>query len=231
MKKVYLLSTEHLEDSLWFRNDEDFKVGMNYVAVQAAECPHVDVYSFVLMSNHVHFVLYGEKESVTNFVNRFKHRYSMHLNHKYGTGSFLRRNPVHAEVLPSEDEAVEKGIAYVHMNPVAANICAHASQYPWGSGNSIFLPSPAKGTPFGSLSLRAKRRLFHSHCRDIPNDWIVGADGYIPQTPGVREKLTGIPGPDHSCRPAGPVPEFIPKRYIPRVNTCRTIRVGTTINI
>ena len=33
-KKIWLVSTDHLEDGLWFREEDDFKVGMNYVAVQ-----------------------------------------------------------------------------------------------------------------------------------------------------------------------------------------------------
>ena len=51
MKKIYLLSTDHLEDGLWFRDDEDFCVAMNYVAIQAASSPEVAVLAFILMSN------------------------------------------------------------------------------------------------------------------------------------------------------------------------------------
>ena len=36
MRKCYLVSTDHLEEGLWFRDDEDFITGMNYVAIQAA---------------------------------------------------------------------------------------------------------------------------------------------------------------------------------------------------
>ena len=43
MKKIYLLTTAHLEDGLWFRDEEDFKVAMNYLAIQAACCPEVIV--------------------------------------------------------------------------------------------------------------------------------------------------------------------------------------------
>ena len=46
MKDFYLLTTEHLESCLWFRDEDDFKVAMNYVAIQAACCPDVDVLAF-----------------------------------------------------------------------------------------------------------------------------------------------------------------------------------------
>ena len=33
MRKYYLVTTEHLEESLWFRDEEDFATGMNHVAI------------------------------------------------------------------------------------------------------------------------------------------------------------------------------------------------------
>ena len=50
------LSSSHLEDRIWFRDDEDFKVGMNCVALAAVKTG-AGVVVFVLMSNHVHFLL------------------------------------------------------------------------------------------------------------------------------------------------------------------------------
>ena len=43
MIRVYLISTSHLEDCLWFMDEEDFRVAMNYVAIQAASSPEVAV--------------------------------------------------------------------------------------------------------------------------------------------------------------------------------------------
>ena len=68
MRKYYLVTTEHLEESLWFRDNEDFVTGMNYVAIQAALMPEVVVLVFILMSNHVLFVLYGIRADVEAFV-------------------------------------------------------------------------------------------------------------------------------------------------------------------
>ncbi len=177
-KKIWLVSTDHLEDGLWFREEDDFKVGMNYVAVQVL-LSGVVVLAFVLMSNHVHFVLYGTRAEVLDFINGYKMRYSHYLRHKYGLQEFLRNNGLDLMEIPEDEpEALEKVIAYVHMNSVAANICQHASQYPWGSGGAFFDPNPAKGRPLGDLSLRARRRVLHcSH--DLPDRWILGDGGYI----------------------------------------------------
>jgi len=55
-------------DRLWFRDDEDFRVAMNYVAI-AAFLSGILVLSFILMSNHVHFVVSGNREKVLLFMN------------------------------------------------------------------------------------------------------------------------------------------------------------------
>ena len=36
---ICFCTTEHLEDGLWFRDEEDFKVGMNHVAIESSY-PH-----------------------------------------------------------------------------------------------------------------------------------------------------------------------------------------------
>ena len=179
MIRIYLLSTEHLESGLWFRDEEDFKVAMNYVAIQAALCQEVVVLAFILMSNHVHFVLKGRREVVEAFVNSFKARYSLYLQKKYGVNEFLRRNHVDVKYIPYEDEAVERAIAYVQMNCVAANICAYANQYKWGTGDVFFNPNVVRGKRLGDMTERSVSKLLHSEKQVIPPDWIVGEDGYI----------------------------------------------------
>ena len=179
MRKLWLVTTEHLNVGLWFRDEEDFRVGMNFVAVQA-HVSAVVVLSFILMSNHLHFVLAAASEKEAEaFILALKHRYSLYLRHKYGIKEFLRGNGVKVDRLFPEDEDPEKAIAYVQMNCVAANICSHPSQYPWGTGNLYFNRTTPVGQPLGSLSKRARKRLLHSDIDTIPGHWSVGADGYI----------------------------------------------------
>jgi REP element-mobilizing transposase RayT len=70
-KAYWLVTTEHLKKGLWFRDDEDYRVGMNYVAI-ASFVYGVMVLAFVLMSNHVHFVLYCTEEEARAFINEFR---------------------------------------------------------------------------------------------------------------------------------------------------------------
>ena len=178
MKKCYLITTAHLEDGLWFLEKEDFHTGMNYVAIQASRS-NVIVLAFILMSNHLHFILYGSWEDVQDFINGLKSRYAKYFYNKYGQRELLRRNEVDYREVSAEDESLERAIAYVQMNCVAANICMYPHQYPWGTGNSFFNPSQGEGRRLGDLSKRSRIRLFHSESVELPKNWIICRDGYI----------------------------------------------------
>ena len=185
MKQYFLISTDHLEDSLWFRDEEDFVVGMNMVAVQASISDAI-VLAFILMSNHVHFVLYGTEKEAIEFINRYKGRYSQYYRRKWGVKEFLRLNHADIQVLPNTLETLERAIAYVLMNCVAANICAHPTQYPWGCGNCFFkvdIKGATNTIPGGrrvkDLSKRALARLLHSDAESLPGEWIISDAGYV----------------------------------------------------
>ncbi|MBR4443866.1 MAG: transposase [Clostridia bacterium] len=175
--QVWLVTTDHLTDRIWFRDDEDFKVGMNLVAVLACFFP-VEVLAFTLMSNHVHFVLAGSCEQVKRFINEFKRRYAQHMRRKYDVKEFLRENDVDIRPLDGMEESQEWGIAYVQMNCVAANICLSPADYRWGTGNAFFRATPSRGRRLDTFSGRARKRLLHSE-QELPPHLIVGEDGYI----------------------------------------------------
>lgn len=173
----FLVSTEHLTDSLWFRDNEDFTVCMNYIAITAFRTG-VTVLAFVLMSNHVHFVLRGDAAQVRKFIFILKKMFSRYCRIKYGKPESLRHNGIDIRELNLEDEAIERAIAYVLMNPVSANICLHATQYRWGSGSVYFSDIEVSGTPLGLVSKRMKKAILHSHII-LPNEYILTTDGYI----------------------------------------------------
>ncbi len=189
MRRDYLVTTEHLEEALWFRDDEDFATGMNYVAIQAALSSTVSVLAFILMSNHVHFVIHGTRKGAEAFVNGFKRRYSLYLSKKYGVNEFLRRNRLDIKEISEEDaEAMERTIAYVQMNCVAANICLYPSQYPWGTGNVFFRAGGvadlagrmSRCRRLSDLSGRERIRLLHSgEALILSDEWMLSDAGFV----------------------------------------------------
>lgn len=176
----WLVTTEHLKDRLWFRDEEDFKVGMNQVAVLAATIS-VQVLAFILMSNHVHFVLGGTKDDATDFITAFKKRFSQYYAKKYSAKEFLRENEVDFRELNLNDESLERAIAYVQMNSVAANICLSPSGYPWGTGGLFFNENKTKGKAIGELSKRECIKLLRSRAL-LPSGYIVSEGIVLPSS-------------------------------------------------
>ena len=79
---LFLVNTNHLSEGLWFRDDDDFKAGMNYVALETAKSG-VRVLAFILMSNHVHFLLECNKWESEEFITNIKRKYSLYYRRRY----------------------------------------------------------------------------------------------------------------------------------------------------
>jgi REP element-mobilizing transposase RayT len=178
MRKIFwLVTTDHLTDRIWFKDDEDFKAAMNIVAVLST-MKGVYIISFILMSNHVHFVLGCDRDLAETFITRFKKMYSQYYSKKYGSCELLRDNAVDFQQIVIGDESFERGVAYVLMNSVAARICLHASKYPWGAGACFFNPTPVTGTRIGDMSARARMKILRSRV-SVPEDYTINERGYV----------------------------------------------------
>lgn len=171
------ISTSHLEKSIWFKDDEDFTVGMNYIAI-AAYLANVRVIAFILMSNHIHVLVECPMDSAIEFINKYKKLYSFYYRRKYGVKELLRKNSADFQEVGLEPESLERVIAYILMNCVAARICLHPSGYKWGSCNSFFNSNKPKGTQIGKLRSQERRKKLRSW-KYVPKNWIICDDGYI----------------------------------------------------
>ena len=204
-EEYWLISTDHLEKQLLFKETEDFVVGMNYVAVWTFKC-RVRVLAFVLMSNHIHLVAMCGRDSSSSFADCFKREYGRFLFNKYGDVEALRRNRVDIREVSLDGEALERAIAYVHMNSVAANICANSFDYPWGTGGCFFGKNSVMGIGgggsgsgqggggvpggrfIGEMSARERYRVLHTKA-DVPPGWVVCEMGYIIPSSYVQVEL------------------------------------------
>ena len=178
MCRVYLITTEHLDKGLWFLDEADFVAGMNFLAINAFQSK-VTVLAFILMSNHLHIIVQGDYDDVVLFIERLKGCHSRYLHNKYGFKEYLRRSGVDVREVENKNESIERAVAYVQMNCVAANICSHPTQYQWGTGNLFFNPTKASGLSLKDLSKRRRIRILHSCADNIPLDWKIGREGYI----------------------------------------------------
>ena len=175
--RFFFVTTDHFEGKIWFRDKSDYVVGMNYVAV-ISFAKRIKVIAFILMSNHVHLLLQCTKEEARGFIATFKSLYGKYYCQKYGTKRFMYRNKVDIREITLDNEALERVVAYIQMNSVAARICLEAGGYKWGTGAYFFNDNLPSGRRLGDMSYRSQIRLLKSNIK-LPQDWRISEDGYI----------------------------------------------------
>lgn len=176
---VWHLCTPGERQTVIFRNDEDYVFGMTLVAMCAHDCPDVQIITFELMSNHVHFVICGSREQVLAFFVLFKKRlarYFASIGKKIDLTHFDCGEPIAIDNL----ESLRNQIGYTNRNNFVVNPDETPFSYPYGANSFFFTPvnKARKEGCFGDLTERAKRVFLHTKQVDYPEKYVI-IDGYF----------------------------------------------------
>ena len=138
----YHVCTDGNQLSWMFKDDEDFRNGINRLAI----CSFVlglSVVSFILMDNHVHFIFYGTLAQCKEFTSRYKSAISKWIADKYGISGYLSN--LSTEIIPIDsEEALMETVAYIDRNSIMAGYKFLPCDYPWGSAKYIFREESAR---------------------------------------------------------------------------------------
>ncbi|MBR5019345.1 MAG: hypothetical protein IKX53_06885 [Bacteroidales bacterium] len=161
-----------------FRDPDMYAFAMTAIGMCAHDCPRVRIITFELMSNHVHFVLCGEKDDILAFFALFKRRLKKYLETRHMAINLSR---FEGKTVPIESlESLRNQIGYTNRNQYVVNPAYTPFSYPYGAGNCYFLPvnQLRADRRFGELTARAKRKLLHSHQIDYPDTYAI-INGYF----------------------------------------------------
>lgn len=161
-----------------FQDERDFIAGVNRIGICCLKTD-VKVISFVLMDNHVHFVLYGTMPQCKEFVTLYKQLTGTWIHVRYGVSDFLKHLPTDILLLDTEERLLNT-IAYIDRNPVVAGYRYLPTEYPWGSARYLFKsPREVKNVrPLSSVSRRNQRTLLNTRVV-LPDDWRIDDNGMI----------------------------------------------------
>ena len=165
-----------------FQDDDDFIAGINRIGLCYLKTG-VNIIAYVLMDNHVHFVMYGTMLQCTLFINTYKRLTGIWILNKYGIGDYLRLLPT--EIIRIEnEESLLNTIAYLDRNPLMAGYKYMHGEYPWGSSRYAFkdistLTLSKDGfKPISTLTRRRQRELLNSKVL-FPDEWLINDSGMI----------------------------------------------------
>lgn len=119
-----------------FTNQEEFRVGMNFIGICADRCPDINVITFALMNNHIHIVMSGIETACQEMFDMF----AAHLKMFFTRGKrWINLSSFKATLLPITNlKQLRNTIVYVHRNGYLTNTAYMPSSYPWGSGYLFF---------------------------------------------------------------------------------------------
>ena len=164
---IYLFTTDHLERTLLFRDEEDFVQGVNSLAFATLLYP-VKVLCYVLMDNHIHLLVIGPYEDCCAFYAWVLHRLARIIEEKYGVSGLLKLQSTDVQAV-TDKEMLLNEVCYLLRNAYKARIDSPYS-YRWAPYECYFNPylPLLHGTPMPGA--KAVKRMFGTHVQ-IPTDW------------------------------------------------------------
>ena len=176
------ICTDGRKLSWMFQDDDDFIAGINRIGLCYLKTG-VIIMAYVLMDNHVHFVLYGTMLQCKQFINTYKRLTGIWILNKYGIRDYLRLLPTEIIRIESE-ESLLNTIAYLDRNPLMAGYKYMHGEYPWGSSRYMFkdifalTSSKEAFKSISTLTRRKQRELLNSKVL-FPGEWLINDSGMI----------------------------------------------------
>lgn len=163
-----------------FRDDDDFRLGMNRIYVVRRKYRNVIILAFCLMDTHIHFILYGDFHECNRFIHEYVKMTSIHISRKYGDRNKMKDVPIHYQQI-DDDRYLKNAICYVLKNATVAGMPFLEYDYPWSSAPLLlketeYWNSPnisRKGVRSGDLTQSEVRKIFQTRTPIDPDVLII----------------------------------------------------------
>jgi putative transposase len=136
-----------------FHSEDDYRKFLSLLSLQKQKLGFY-LYSYCLMTNHVHLLIERQAETVGRIMLRVLTGYSQYYNRKYRKVGHVFQGR-HKAVLCQSDKYLGELVRYIHLNPVRAKMVRKAEKYPW-SGQRAYLGME----PSGMVDVDPVLRLF-----------------------------------------------------------------------
>ncbi|TFH49367.1 MAG: hypothetical protein E4G89_04915 [Methanothrix sp.] len=113
---VYHITNRGNERKAIFRDDVDRKRFLEILA-QSVDIYHVVIHSFVLMSNHYHFLAETPLGNLAEFMRHFNITYTSYFNRRHKRAGHLFQGR-YKSVLVDKESYLSSVSKYIHLNPV-----------------------------------------------------------------------------------------------------------------
>jgi putative transposase len=128
---VYHITNRGNRRSDIFKDEEDYQVYLT-ILKQAMEKYSFTVYSYCLMTNHVHMQIATEDVEIWKVMRYINLAYTKYFNNKYNFIGHLFQGRYKAELIENDAYNLQTS-RYIHLNPVQAAMVKTPIEYQWSS--------------------------------------------------------------------------------------------------
>lgn len=128
--KVYHIILRGIDKQDIFLNEKDYSKFLEIIK-ESKEKFEYDIYSYCLMNNHVHIVIYDKNNILPKIMQSIEISYSIYFNKKYNRVGHLFQNRYLSKNI-DDREYLKMVCRYIHQNPQKAGI-EKTENYKWSS--------------------------------------------------------------------------------------------------
>ncbi len=125
-----------------FRDKEDYLKYLEIFSGYKTRYKY-SLYSYVLMSNHVHLLIETQKIPLSKILQGINQSYTAYFNKRYKTVGHLFQGRYKA-ILCDRDEYLLSLVKYIHLNPVRAKTAKTPDEYRWSGHHNYAKKSDKK---------------------------------------------------------------------------------------
>lgn len=176
---IFFITSSHLETELLFRDENDYRHGVNSLALCQLGLP-VSLLCYVLMGNHIHLLVRGCYTDCMAYYDKVILRVTARIGRERKRHGLLKKEDVDIQAVGDRKQLLNI-VIYILRNPYRAQIASPFS-YEWSSIDCYFnLHRNLRiGTPIEASSGRKLRVLLGTR-ENLPPEWRIH-DGRIVNT-------------------------------------------------
>lgn len=127
----YHITTRGNRKTPLFYDAQDRHIYLKYLSETRTEFSF-DLYSYCLMTNHIHLQLKSHDTHIQQIMKKLNHRYAYYFNRKYDFIGHVFQGRYFSKLV--ESPAYQLDVSkYIHLNPVHADLATLPSLYEWSS--------------------------------------------------------------------------------------------------
>ena len=133
---IYHIILRSVNQHIIFEEDSDYQKFL-FILSDCVKKYDTQIYAYCLMDNHIHLLIKSSSDNLSSFFQSLGSTFVRWYNTKYSRSGHLFQERYYS-VSIENDSSFLSVLAYIHNNPVKANVIRYPSEYRWSSFNAYY---------------------------------------------------------------------------------------------